>query len=56
MPRLPHANLVTNLNLQKWAIGGGLRVLCVSVAHGTGQTEWSTFPVHKVNISDSYDM
>lgn len=31
----------------------GLHVLCISVAQGGGEAEWSTFPVHKVNVSDS---
>lgn len=30
----------------------GLHVLCVSMAQGGG-AEWITFPVHKVNVSDS---
>lgn len=49
-------NLVQNLNLLKWEIGGGLHVLCISVAQGAGQAEWSTFPVHKVNVSDSREI
>lgn len=31
----------------------GLHVLCISETLGGGRAEWSTFPVHKVNVSDS---
>lgn len=30
----------------------GMHVLCISVAQGGGEAESSTFPVHKVNVSD----
>lgn len=56
MSGLPHANPIRNLNLCKWVLGGGLHVLCISAAQEAGQAEWSTFPVHEVNVSDSREM
>lgn len=36
--------------------GRELRLLCISSAQEAGQTEWSTFPVHEVNVSDAREI
>lgn len=56
MSGLPHANLIHDLNLWKWAIGGGC--MCFASAwHEEGdKLNGALFPVHKVNVSDSRDI
>lgn len=52
----PHANLIHSLNLWKLAIGIGCMGFASAWQKGRGQAEWSTFPVHKVNVSDSREI
>lgn len=49
------ANLNHNLKLWTWAMGEGRLQGASALAwhREGGEAEWSTFPVHKVNVSDS---
>lgn len=53
MSGLLHANLIRNLNVWRWMVGGGCMRFASALHKERDKVEWSTFPVHEVNASDS---